>query len=196
MCSTYESSATNHVRIERLIAALSLSPLVSRRAPRQHPPNLSKNTYTMSLRSKRTASSIGKKTTKRARFKTIELQSSQGADSATTSGSTQSSAQQAGHVHIDNINVYASLDGRRIGKQTGTRVVAVDPVEWIFSRAQASDPPRGTAQSLDDDSVAAVFEDLPVHDAEALQDEDLETQLTPKKRVRHDLRAAVSTCST
>lgn len=94
-------------------------------------------------------------------------------------------------MHVDNINVYASVDGRRLGKQTGTRVVSVNPAEHIFSR-----PRVNNGGSADDDSVAAVLGDLPVDDAEALQEEEPDIQLASKKRVRRDLRAAVITRST
>ncbi|KAL1942371.1 hypothetical protein VTO73DRAFT_6435 [Trametes versicolor] len=88
-----------------------------------------------------------------------------------------------GHVKINNINVYTSVDGRRLGKQTGSRLVAVNPAEHIFSKAQASD--GSVAQSWGDNSVADVLGDFPVHDAEALQDWDsTDIQLAPKKRAK------------
>ncbi|OJT11755.1 hypothetical protein TRAPUB_11697 [Trametes pubescens] len=140
----------------------------------------------MSGRNKRAASSNGKNTTKKARFKPIAIQSGQdGTNGADASGSSQSTPRQVGHVHIDNINMYTSVDGRRIGKQTGTRLVAVNPAEYIFSRAQASDRDGGVAQSSGDDSVAAILGDFPVDDAEALQDGDsADVQLAPKKRAK------------
>lgn len=156
----------------------------------------------MAGRRKRAGSSGTKQGTKRARFKPIERrlgQNSTGITAATASGSQTSdtlstgSAQPRGHVHIDNINVYASVDGRRLGKQTGSRLVAVNPAEWIFASAKEStSTAEADREAHDADAIDTVLDCLPVNDAEALQDKDPDIQLAPKKkRVRHDLRAAV-----
>lgn len=135
----------------------------------------------------------GSRSYKRARFKTIDTASpGENSNALNAAGTRASEAPNPPlpAVNVDTLNVYASADGRRLGQKSSNRSVTVNPAEWIFARNQPDIGSQGTDAEVAD----SVLNGLPVENAEGLAAQDNigapETTFT-KKRVRHDLRAAV-----